>query len=64
MPRSFDKQQRAYAEAAHDARLTAELYRFQRQSNKARKFIAELHVEYPCHRNFRAELQKLGREPP
>jgi hypothetical protein len=54
------KQQMAYAEAAHDARLIVELYGFQRQPDKAQKFLAELDSKYPRHRNFSAELKKLG----
>ena len=55
-----NKVQEAYAEAARDAQLIAELYRFQGQSEKAQNFIAGLHTQYQRHRNFRAELKKLG----
>jgi predicted XRE-type DNA-binding protein len=54
------KCQGAYADAARDAQLITELYRFQGQSNQANSFIAGLHAQYQRHRNFRAELKKLG----
>lgn len=54
------KAQHAYADAAHDAKLIEELYRFQGRSDKAQSFIAGLHTQYQRHRNFRAELKKLG----
>jgi len=54
------KSQHEYADAAHDAMLIAELHRFQGQSGKAQSLIAGLHAQYLRHRNFRAELKKLG----
>jgi hypothetical protein len=54
-----NKVQEAYAEAARNAQLIAELYRFQGQSERAQNFIAGLHTQYQRHRNFRAELKKL-----
>ena len=50
----------AYTDAARDAQLVEELYRFQRRDDEAHSFIAGLHKRYPHHRNFRAELKKLG----
>ena len=58
------KAQYAYADAARDAKLIEELYRFQGRSNKAQSFIAGLHAQYQRHRNFRAELKKLGLDIP
>lgn len=54
------KSQGAYTDAAHDAKLIEELYRFQGRSDKAQSFVAGLHAQYQRHRNFRAELNKLG----
>jgi len=55
-----EKIQEAYADAARDVKLIEELYRFQGRSDKAQSFIAGLHTQYQRHRNFRAELKKLG----
>lgn len=49
-----------YAEAARDAKFIVELYRFGGRNDKAQSFIAGLHTKYQYHRNFRAEMKKLG----
>jgi hypothetical protein len=54
------KSQSEYADAAHDTRLIAELHHLQGQSGKGQRFVASLHAQYQRHRNFRAELKKLG----
>jgi hypothetical protein len=55
-----NKWQHAYADAARNARLIEELYRFQGRIDKAQSFITSLHTQYQRYRNFRAELRKLG----
>ncbi|MCI0391345.1 MAG: hypothetical protein MOB07_21600 [Acidobacteria bacterium] len=50
----------SYADAASDAKFIVELYRFGGRNDKAQSFIAGLHTKYQHHRNFRAEMKKLG----
>ncbi|MFQ5924008.1 MAG: hypothetical protein ACE5M4_14310, partial [Anaerolineales bacterium] len=59
-----NKTQGAYADAARDAKLIEELYRFQGRNDSAQSFITGLHKRYLRYRNFRAELRKLGLDSP
>jgi hypothetical protein len=55
-----DKMRDAYADAARDVKFIVELYCFGGQNGKAQRFIAGLLTKYQYHRNFRAEMKKLG----
>lgn len=54
------KMRDAYADAARDVKFIVDLYRFGGQEGKAQRFIAGLLTKYQYHRNFRAEMKKLG----